>query len=337
MTELPIVHERARRWPVRLAVLGSFVAAVGALVVVVLTTLHLGPGTTTDPTGPLHVRRVGDLTTPVQSAAGVAVPSGNGILVIGGIEQSGSTVAGVQEFDGSKATTIGTLPAGVRSGAVVTLGSSAYLFGGVGGPDGGAAILGLSSAGRAKATEVAALPRPISDAAAASLDETAFLFGGFSATQPTATVFAWQPGGRPHATAHLPFRLFYDAAATVGGVVIIAGGIVNGAPTRSILSFDPVAHRVTTIGQLPVALAHAAAGVIGGEVFVVGGRGSRPNSQTRAIYRIDPDTGGASYAGALPVGLSDLAIASTGGKLLVAGGVDRSGKVQRAVYELSTS
>jgi N-acetylneuraminic acid mutarotase len=161
------------------------------------------------------------------------------------------------------------------------------------------------------------------------------VFGGFTGQQPTATIFAWQPGGAAHATAHLPSRLLYDAAVAVGNQVIVIGGVVNGSPSRAILSFDPVQHTVTPIGQLPIPLSHAAAAVIGGEVFVVGGRVTGPTSQTRAIYRVDPNTGGSSYAGSLPVPLSDLAIATTDGKILVAGGINRAGQVQRAVYELS--
>jgi N-acetylneuraminic acid mutarotase len=338
MTEPRDVNERPRRWPRRLAAVGSFLVGVGSLVTVIVLTLHVDRSPPTDVrTALLRVRLVGALDTPVQSAAGAPLATGEGIRVVGGLTQANTPVGAVQQFVPGASSASGTLPMPTRSGAAVLLGATTYLLGGVGAPAAGAAILGLSAGGGAVAKQLAVLPRPVADSAAAALDGAVFLFGGFTGQQPTATVFAWQPGGAPHPTAHLPSRLLYDAAVPVGNQVIILGGIVDGAPSRAILSFDPLAHSVTTIGQLPIPLAHAVAGVIAGEVFVVGGRVKGPGSQTRAVYRVDPDTGGASYAGALPVAVSDAAVASSDGKILVAGGINRSGQVQRAVYEISIS
>jgi hypothetical protein len=335
MTEPRAAPEPSRRWPQRVAVLGILAVAVCAFVVVVVTSLHLAPSATPAVrSAQLRVRLVGQLRTPVQSAAGVPLATGLGMLVVGGLDQTGAAIAAIQQFASSKTSTLGTMPGPVRGAAAVRLPGGAYLIGGVG-SNAGSAITTLPSATGNPTKQVAGLPRPVSDSAVAGLDGAAFLFGGFTGQQPTATVFAWQPGGAPHPTAHLPFRLLYDTAVTVGTHVIVVGGVVNGAPSRAILSFDPLRHTVTTIGRLPVPLARAAAGVIGGEVFVVGGRVKGPTSQTRAIYRVDPKTGTASFAGALPVPLSDAAIASTDGKLFVAGGVNRAGQVQRAIYELS--
>jgi N-acetylneuraminic acid mutarotase len=336
MTEPRDVHERPRRWPRRLAAVGSFLVAVGLLVTVVVLTLRADRPASTDVlTASLRVRLVGALGTAVQSAAGAPLASGEGIRVIGGLSQADVAVDAIQQFSPGATSASAALPAPIRSGAAVLLGATSYLLGGIGAPAAGAAILGLPAGPGATPKQLAVLPRPVADSAAAAIDGTVFLFGGFTGQQATATVFAWQPGGAAHATAHLPSRLLYDAAVTVGNQVIILGGIAGGAPSRAILSFDPLEHSVTTIGQLPIPLSHATAGVIGGEVFVIGGRVKGPNSQTRAVYRVDPDTGGSSYAGALPVAISDAAVASTNGKILVAGGIDRSGQVQRAIYELS--
>jgi N-acetylneuraminic acid mutarotase len=338
MTESPDVHALDRRWPRRIAVIGSFLAALAALLVIVVTSLHLGAGAPrAGPVARLAVDRLGDLAVAVASPAGAPLQSGLGILVVGGLNQAGAAIDAVQQFAGSKTTMLPPLPTAVRGGAAVRIGNTAYLLGGAGSSAGGAAILSLPSPGRNPPAQVAALPRPVSDSTAATLDGAAYLFGGFTGQQATATIFAWQPDAAPHPTAHLPSRLLFAAAVTVGRHVIIVGGTVNGVPTRAILRFDPRAHRVTTIGQLPLPVSRAAAGVIGGQVYVVGGRVNGPHGQTRAIYRIDPDTGRAAYAGALPVALSDAAIASTGDKLVVAGGVTRTGQVQRAVYELSVS
>ena len=302
------------------------------------------PASTSDPEPPkpgpitrLAVHRLGDLAVAVASPAGAPLQSGLGILVVGGLDQAGAAIDAVQQFAGSKTTMLARLPTPIRGGAAVRIGKTAYLLGGVGAPAAGTAILSLPSSGAGHSAQVAALPRPISDSAVASLDGAAYLFGGFTGRQPTPMILAWQPGAAPHPTAHLPTRLLYAAAVAIGPRVIIAGGTLNGLPTRAILSFNPRAHRVTQIGKLPVPVSRAAAGVIGGQVFVIGGRVGGPRSQTRAIYRVDPDTGMSAYAGALPVALSDAAIASTDGSLLVAGGVNRAGQVQRAVYELSVS
>jgi N-acetylneuraminic acid mutarotase len=337
MTELPDVHHADRLWAQRAAVVGSFAAAVVAFVVIVVATLHHDtPGLGSSPIAALHIHRLGDLNVAVHGAAGAPLPSGFGMLVIGGLDQANVPVNAVQQLAGAKATSLATLPTAVRGAAAVRVGKTAYLIGGVGSPAGGTAILSLpATTGAAK--QVAALPRPVADSVACVVDGVAYLFGGFTGQQPTATVFAWQPGGAPHPTAHLPSRLLYDAAVAVGHRVIILGGTVNGAPTRAILRFDPIAHRVTTIGRLPVPVSHAVAGLIGGNVFVIGGRVSGPTSQTRAIYQVDPNTGRTTYAGALPLGLSDAAIAAADGKLVVAGGIDRTGQVQRSVYEISVS
>ncbi len=336
MTEHQDVDDRPPRWPRRLAVLGSFAAAVGAFVYIIVATLHLGSAANSQAsTGPLRVRLIGQLLDPVQSAAGVPLANGEGIIVAGGLDQTGRPLQGIQQFAGSKSTSLGALPTPTHGASAVRIGSTAYLFGGAGSP-GGRAILTLPSTTATISKQVAALPRPIADSAAAADDDTGFLFGGSTGRDSTPTVFAWKPGRAPHPTAHLPYRLLYDAAVTVGNQVIIAGGqFNNGYASRAILSFDPIRHLVTTIGQLALPVAHAMIGVIGGDVFVIGGRVKGPSSQTRAIYRVDPKTGVVSFAGALPLPLSDAAVASTAGRILVAGGINRAGNVQRAVYELS--
>jgi hypothetical protein len=323
----------------RFIALGSFGATVAAVVIVTATTLGGGGGggggLSLDAlrTHLVSVGAFGHLARPVAQAAGAASGALGAMLVLGGRDDGGARVRDVQRLEGAGASVVGHLPGGLAGAGAAPIRGSVYLFGGAG-PGISTTILGVPATSGGSIRQVARLPGPVTDAAVGTLGGTAFVFGGFDGTRELDSVLAYQPGGSPHRTAHLPAPLRFATATAVKGAVIIAGGISGGAASRNILRFDPNSHRVTKIGQLPTALAHAGAATLGGLVFVVGGRGSGPGSETRAIYAIDPATGASRFAGTLPVGLADAAVAVVGDRILIAGGVNRAGKVQSGVLDL---
>jgi hypothetical protein len=79
---------------------------------------------------------------------------------------------------------------------------------------------------------------------------------------------------------------------TLGGRIFIAGGQVTKgggarlAASRKVLAYDPVHHRVTTAGRLPVAVTNAAAAVIGGTAYLVGGNNGNRQVSTVAQLRL---------------------------------------------------
>ncbi len=339
----PLYAQQSRSliWRRRVVALGAFLGAIVAIVIVVTSTLGGGGGSSAS-SGfslatlrghPVMVAAVGHLSTPVQQAAGAPEGAG-GMLVLGGRDQSGAAPATIQRLDSAGTGRVaGRLPSGLVGAGAAELASAVYLFGGGSAPvsDGILAVPGISGG---SIRQVSRLPRAAADAAVTAVGGTAFVIGGFDGSQQLDGVFAWQPGGAVHRTAHLAAGLRYASAASVGDVVIIAGGVSGTTTSRSILRFDPARHRVTQIGQLPVALAHAAAASLGGLVFVIGGRRGGPGTATRAIYAIDPATGAARFAGALPAPLADAAAARVGDRILIAGGSNRAGRVQSAVLAL---
>jgi hypothetical protein len=344
-------HELPEEWRRRrMIVLGILGAVVLALVLVIATTLSGGSSTPTAVRAParppavrtptptprpalahMRVKQLGQLASPLRSAAAAPIAHPPGLLVFGGFDGRNSSVSTVQRISSTGVTSAGRLPRALHGGAAVSLGGAAYMFGGTA-AHATDAIVEVSPDGTVN--EVARLPLALSDAAAATVGETAYIFGGSRGSLAVSSVLAWTPGSPPYRTAHLPNPLRYAAAAGLADGVIIAGGTVGNAATRQILRFNPADHTVSEIGKLPLALTRAAAPVIGGRVYVIGGRGSSPTSQVRAIFQIDPATAKITRVGSLPFALSDLTAAAVGDRIFVAGGVDRLGKLHDEVYEL---
>jgi N-acetylneuraminic acid mutarotase len=219
----------------------------------------------------------------------------------------------------------------LHDAAASTLAGRAYVFGG--GEPSHDEITPVGPGGGP--TPAGRLPAPASDVAAATVGGTAYVVGGYTGTQPLDTIVAWTGSGTGSIVARLPRPVRYAAVAATATGLVIAGGTVDGAASRSVYSFDPSSGRVRRLGLLPRAITHAGAATLGRWIYLVGGRGSDQGSQSAGVLAIDPLSGRVEHAGRLPVALSDAGVATVAGHLLVAGGRTASGAVSDRILTLA--
>ncbi len=278
----------------------------------------------------LRAREAGRIPLAIQDAAAAPL-AGNTVALLGGLDATDVSRAGIVTVKNGSSSNIGSLPTPLHDAAAVALGSSVYLFGG--GQSASSASIVAVDPHSGRTTNAGQLPEPRSDLVAASLDGTAYLIGGYTGQQPLDTILAWRPGQPARVVGRLPQPLRYAAAAAEGNRIVIAGGQTPQGPTRQILSFDPATGRVVSLGSLPAAISHAAAAALAGFVYIVGGRDGR-STPTRSLTAVDPASGVATPAGSLPQPLSDATATAAGSTIVVAGGQSSTGPVNR-VLELT--
>ncbi len=292
----------------------------------------LPPTKPTPQLGPAHfdIRRVGELPSPLQDIAAVALMNGH-VVVLGGLDGSDISTAAVSVLAGGHIVTQTRLPQAQHDAQGSALGADAYVFGG-GQVNSYNHILRFDPAS-GLVSQAGQMPQPASDVAVARIAGTAYVVGGYNGQHALDTILAWRPDQPARVVGHLPAGLRYSAVAAIGDKLVIVGGSVDEAASRSILRFDPSTRRVRKIGKLPEPLTHASAVALGSYVYVIGGRRSAPNGQTSAILAISPSDGQAVRVGNLPLALSDEAVVVSGGHLLLVGG-QSSLVTQSAIYQL---
>ena len=227
----------------------------------------------------------------------VVVANGSGLAVLGGLNASSSSLAGVATINPSTgsivpATSLASL---VHDASGATLGGRTFVFGG-GSPDTVATIQSiptpsLASTAGGTGSQVGSLPAPRSDSAVATMrtivggrhQTTAYVVGGYTGSTYLSTVLATTNGTSFSVVASLPVPVRYPAVATVGGKIYAFGGQIasTGTTTQAtdvIQEIDPVTHHVGVVGHLPQALYGASAFLIGGTIYVAGGQA--PNGPT---------------------------------------------------------
>jgi DNA-binding beta-propeller fold protein YncE len=255
------------------------------------------------------------------------VPSGGGIVLLGGLNAADTSVDTViaAAYHGSKV--IARLPSVRHDTAAAVINRNIYVFGGGNGPSQLSDIVRVDPrAGRS--TLVGHLPAASSDSTAAAIGGSAYIVGGYTGTRWLDTIVAYRPGTTARVVAHLPHTLRYAAVTAVGNRLVIAGGsLENGTASDSVLLYAPATGRVTKIGTLPAPTTHAAAAAIGNVAYVIGGRGASTGTPTTAIVAVDVARKRIRAAGQLKTARSDLAVATFGSRIIVAGGKSAAGTV----------
>jgi hypothetical protein len=267
------------------------------------------------------------LPAPVQRA--IAVGSGSGILVAGGLDASGASTNGVFRLDpvSGRLARLGTVPEPFHDAAGGVIGNGLFVFGG-GSSQSSSHVQRFDLATRRGAV-VAQLPRPLSDLAAATIGGTVYLVGGYDDHTARAEIYATTDGLHFRLVGRLPQGLRYPAVAATTGQLVIAGGILSsGAPSSAVYLFDPRSGRVRVAGRLATALGHASAAALGGAVYITGGLDAAGGSAI-AGTRVDPVTATVSST-PLSAPVADAAVAEANGEAFLIGG-RRAG---RAVAEV---
>src|SRR4051812_47135565 len=143
------------------------------------------------PTAPprLVARAAGTLPAPVQAPAAASLPAGR-VLLMGGLDSSLVSVAGIEVAGRGRPGTVGRLPVAAHDAAAARApGGGAYFFGG--GEPSKDAIVKVGAAGHARV--VGKLPAAASDVAAAELNGRYYVVGGDTRTQPPKTIVQRRP------------------------------------------------------------------------------------------------------------------------------------------------
>ncbi len=274
---------------------------------------------------------VANLSAPSHDASGVAL-AGTDIL-FGGGNASGS-VATVQSLPaaaypatnptatrpGLTARVTGQLPQLRSDSSALVMGSTAYVIGGYNGTTGDRSVLAIDLASTSPSTSgmsfrtVATLPVAVRYAGVAALGGKILVFGGLGvsgpdAGKPIASIQEVDPAtGKASIVGTLPEPLYGAAAANLGGVVYLAGGMTGASgatgsglhPVATIWAYDPSTRQVLRAGQLRVPVAHAGAAVIGNRMWLIGGK-STGGTPVAAAQMVEPNrtfgTAGAPGAG----------------------------------------
>jgi hypothetical protein len=287
--------------------------------------------TTSTVTSPIQSRTAGyRLPAPVQRA--VAVGSGSGIIIAGGLDAAGASTNGVFRLDPSSGSLkrLGTVPEPFHDAAAGLIGGRLFVFGG--GSSHSSSSVQSFDLTAPKGSIVAHLPRPISDVAAATVAGTTYLVGGYDDHSPRAEIYATTDGTHFRLAGRLPHGLRYPAVAASSGRLVIAGGnLASGAPSSAIYAFDPGSGQVRALGRLATATAHASAVTLGGSVYVVGGvdasgrlvsSGTRVDVAAKKVEQV-----------ALKVPVADAAVAQVGSRAFLLGG-RRNGRAVADVFVL---
>lgn len=275
------------------------------------------------------------LPAPISGEAAVAVHGG--ILVLGGLDASETSVSGVFLLDGSgKLKPAGSLSDPLHDAAATGLGGKVLVLGG------GTATStdtvqalpeSVSPQAQATATVVGHLPAVRSDLSAVTIGAKAYVLGGYDGTTPDPAVLATEDGRSFSQVAELKVPARYLATAVVGGRIFAFGGeTASGAATDAIQEIDPGKGTARVVGHLPRAISHAAAVVLDGEVYVLGGEAS--GSATNGAWRFDPAGGKVSKAPSLPLAVAGGAAVSNGKAAYLLGGTGAGGEALSSVVSL---
>ncbi len=265
----------------------------------------------------------------------VALASQGRLLVIGGLDSSGSSGDGVVSIDPATGDvrTQGSLAQPTHDAAGAVLGRSAFVFGG-GEATSYSGVEELAP-GR-QAGLVGSLPAARSDLGAATIAGRVYLLGGYDGATLAADVLATGDGRRFHRIAGLPVPVRYPAVAAAGGRVFAFGGEgANGAATDAIQEVVPSSGRAKVVASLPIATDHAAAVGLGNRIYVLGGLVA--GSPSRQITSFDPVTDRVKRLGRLPVAVADAAAVRSGAAGYLIGGLDAGQAPSSRVIRLTAS
>ncbi len=258
------------------------------------------------------------LDAPVQRA--VAASDGRVVYVAGGLDSSGTSVAGVFSLDSAsgKLTSLGSMPFAFHDAAAAIIGGKLVVFGG--GSSHGTDLVQAFDLKTREASVIGHLPVALSDLESASVGDTVYLVGGYDGRTPRREIYATRDGRHFTVAGKIPVGLRYAAVTAVGGTIVVAGGqSASSATTSNLFALDTASGSVSRIGRLPRPVAHAAAFTIGGVAYIVGGQDAGGDAVS-TVTEIDPAAGTVRTEEALVRPVSDTAVATARGGALLIGG-----------------
>ncbi len=317
-------------------------AAVAAVVIVVLLVHdpgHPSSGNSTQVRPPSSTRTTLVATTmspglPAPISGEAVVASGDGLLILGGLDSANASVSGVFRMDPAtgRLRPAGALSGPLHDAAAAALADRVLVVGG-GNATSSDAVQSLSAAGGG-ARVVGHLPTARSDLSAVTVGREAYVLGGYDGQTPIDSVLRTGDGTSFNQIAALPAPARYMAVTALDGKIYAFGGeTAGGGPSDTIQEIDPQRGSARVVGHLPEALSHASAVTLGGRVFILGG--DLNGTASDRVWRFDPATRRASPAGRLPVAVSGGAAATVGSSAYLVGGTGAGGAALRTVIALN--
>ncbi len=261
------------------------------------------------------------LAAPISREVVLAQPLARSLLVVGGLEASGSSAGGIYSLDTQTGSLSlrGSLARPTHDAAGATLGAGALLIGG------GAAVPIATTehiTGGGSAAAGPALAQARADATSVTVGHTVYVIGGYDGSSMDREVLATSDGRNYRAVAALAVPVRYAAAAALDGRIYVFGGMTSGGrPVGVVQLVTPGSRRARVIGRLPSPLAGAAAAVLGGTVYLAGGATGAGTPQPVAdVYAFDPAHVAFLRAGSLQVPVANAGTAASRGRLWIVGG-----------------
>jgi hypothetical protein len=232
-------------------------------------------------------------------------------------------------------------PLGAALSAVVPLGTKPTFVtvGGVtstaeGGP---VHLAGLSYTKAAGWVTGAVLDRGVFQAACATWEDRMYWFGGLGGGGPTGEIQVFSPANpvRPGSFGTLPDDKpgWSASAGTIGDVIYVTGGYVDGELTKRTLAFDPFTATFSATKQADLQLARAdmASAVVDGKFYVFGGLVTGDATGEASAFKPDAKGGAWEVLPAMPTPRSGAAAVAVNGNIWVIGGAGRFGTPTGAV------
>ena len=276
------------------------------------------------------------LPSPVAGAAAVRVPAGT--LVLGGLDSSESSVAGVFLLEpGGMLRPAGTLSGPLHDAAATVVGGRVLVFGG-GTETSTDAVQELPASLGEGAEAVAAvfghLPKPRSDLSAVTIGARAYVLGGYDGTELDPSVLSTTDGRAFDPVAELPVPARYLAAAALGPRIFAFGGETGeGQATRRDPGNRPRA-RQRQGGRPPAPRDLPRRRRRPWRLGLRPGRRERSRRTDRRGWRFDPASGRVTKAPTMPLAVAGAAAASDGRSAYLVGGTGTGGKALASVIGL---
>jgi outer membrane protein assembly factor BamB len=275
------------------------------------------------------------LAAPLSREVVLAQGSGS-LLIVGGLEATGSSADGVYSLDTrtGRLSLRGSLPRPAHDAAGARLGGVGLVIGG------GTAVPADTSQRvslSGSSALVAALPQARADAVAVTIGATGYIVGGYDGAAMDREVLATRNGHSYSPVASLAVPVRYPAVAALDGRIYVFGGsTLEGRPLSTVQVIDVAARTASVIGRLPFPLAGAAAAVLGGTIYLAGGRaGSAPDAPTKSIFAFVPARASFLRAGSLQVAVANAGSTVDNGRLWIVGGETAGGRVSAIVQVIT--
>ncbi|KAG7457954.1 hypothetical protein MATL_G00232790 [Megalops atlanticus] len=162
-----------------------------------------------------------------------------------------------------------------------------------------------------------------------------YAIGGRNVEGLLATTESYLPSSnswQPRAPMEMP-RCCHASAVLPSGDILVTGGYINCAYSRSVVSYSPETDSWTERAGLATPRGWHCAAAVGGKVYVVGGSQLGPGGERVDVLALEvfsPETGEWSQAAPLPLGVSTAGLAPLGDQLYLLGGWNEAEKRYKA-------